>query len=118
MNNVMNIMKNCINSAWLVAALLLTSLLLATTVPQASVWWWLLALLGGVLVYLGIKAEDADNLFSPRELMSLLLVSVGNLFGMAAIFLGPLGGIQFLVFVAGLLAARQACYKGMLPWIQ
>ncbi|MDP8834530.1 hypothetical protein QZQ24_16170 [Serratia marcescens] len=114
----MNTVNNIINSQWLVVALLMVSLILAAGLPQASLPYWLLALVGGGLVYLGIWLEDMSNPFSKREMLSVLLCSIGNFLGMAAVFVGPLGCIQFAAFLAGLLGVRLACYKGLSPWIQ
>ncbi|MCK1091574.1 hypothetical protein [Serratia marcescens] len=114
----MNTVNNIVNSAWLVGILLLISLILATGLPQASLWYWLLALLGGGLAYLGIWLEDKSNAFSHREMLSVLLSTLGNFLGMVAFFIAPFGGIQLLAFATGMLAVRLACYKGLLPWIQ
>lgn len=114
----MNTVNNVVNSAWLVGIVLLASLTLAVGLPQASLWYWLLALLGGGLAYLGIWLEDKRNAFSHREMLSVLLSTIGNFLGMIAFFVAPYGGVQLLAFATGLLAVRLACYKGLLPWIR
>jgi len=113
-----NTLNNIINSVWLVAALLLASLTLATGLPQASFVAWLLAVIAGCVTYLGIRLDDTELLFTPRDLLSTFLIPVGCFVGMSMVFLAPYYGIQIMAYIAGLLAVRQASFKGMLPWIQ
>ncbi|CAI0791173.1 hypothetical protein [Serratia ficaria] len=115
---MITILNNIIDSVWLAAVLLLVSLILATTLPQASALWWLLALVAGGVTYAGNSLGETELLLTPRDLLSLAVFSIGLGMGLVAISSGPLGGIQFVTFIAGVLAVRLARYKGLLPWIQ
>ncbi|HAT5012289.1 TPA: hypothetical protein I9774_005100 [Serratia marcescens] len=112
------ILKNIIDSVWLAAALLLASLILATTLPQASVLWWLLAIVAGAVTYVGNSLEDTGHLLTARDLLSLVVSSIGFGVGLVSIAIGPLGIIQLMAFVAGASVIRIIRDKGFLPWIQ
>lgn len=113
-----HLMKNIIDSVWLTTALLLVSLILATTLPQAAVLWWLLALVAGGVAYAGRSLDETDLLLTPRDLLSLAVFSIGLGMGLVSMSSGPLAGIQFVAFIAGVLAVRLVRYKGLLPWIR
>ncbi|VVA47008.1 hypothetical protein SERVES_00711 [Serratia ficaria] len=111
-----NTMLKIINSPWLAVVLLVSSLGLALSVEYASLGFWFLALLGGCISGVAMAMECKP--FTPREFVSTVTVTVGNMLSLYAIFIGPQSAVQVVAFFAGVVALRQAVIKGLLPWIQ
>lgn len=109
-------MLKIIDSPWLAIVLLVSSLGLALRLEYASLGFWFLALLGGCISGVAMAMEFKP--FTPREFVSTVTVTVGNMLSLYAIFIGPESVVQVVAFFAGVVALRQAVIKGLLPWIQ